>query len=669
MKFESPELTRALERIESGLKLMRESDVFPFTFDGKETTEESLRNEIDTLLNAPYTVAVCGVVKAGKSSLLNSLIFGDTVLPSFDTPLTAKLTFIEYTDEPNPYFEVTFYDRKEWDDILAKYDEKHDEAARRALEERVEQCAERGARFNAYVLPDRHETVRVDDLGKLDEYVTDPNNGRGIYTPFVKSVTVRLHNESIKAIRVVDTPGLNDTNVINSIETANWVSKAHAVIYVLKVRGAAKSDVEFFQNYFPSTAVDARIFVQNQIDTEPEGYKAAKASIKKYGEEDKYKQMGLFGKNETICSYSALGMLLKAKAERGDDLTEEEQAYWDDFQEMGISEFDPDHLAETLAKKLYAREGHVRIDRIRGILLSAYQQAAVLCAEKRVTAENKVKDAKRSIEDCDQEIAAYEKFQRQLNKIKENERYAFSKEVNAKRNAIREALASQLTQAGAAVYRAANMCDGVPSELMVRVPRALAQQVRDTLVPTVKSIVDNSIDGLRKRLEDIPKQLDKEAVNAGIYDEIVIPQLDLTLGKLVEELSFKQLVNPELIYNEVPSRFAQFFSWFSGEDKQTANDKAWKIAVKALEEKMEELRAYVATDFTQAFEQAFNDICNQYDNYAGTRQKELQAAKQNHDALQRDFNQLEAEAKTLTARESALINGRYELDHLLESEK
>ncbi len=665
MKFESPELTKALESIDSGLAQMREVGIFPIQLKDKTITEEGLRTEITTLLDEPYTVAVCGVVKAGKSSLLNALIFGDSVLPSFDTPLTAKLTFIEYTDEPNPYFEVTFYDRKEWEEIRAKFSAEELEA----LDRRVEQCAERGARLNTYVLPERHETVRVDDLRKLEEYVTDPNNGKGTYTPFVKSVTVRLHNESIKAIRVVDTPGLNDANVINSIETANWVSKAHAVIYVLKVRGAAAADVEFFQSYFPSTAVDARIFVQNQIDTEPEDYKTAKVAIKRYGDEERYKKMGLFGKAETICSYSALGMLLKAKTDRGDELTEEEAEYWNDFQEMGITEYDPDHLAETLAKKLYAREGHVRIDRIRGILTKAYQQAIVVCGEQSVAASLKVKDAKKSVEECDKEIEAYNNFKRKLDATKEDVRAEFVKNINKHREAITSALSQQVTMVTSALRSTADACGGVPMELKTRVPFKLSQLVRDSLVPTVMPILDNAVIDLRNRLKDVTKQLDKDAINAGIYDEIKIPAVELTLRDAVDTLRFAELVNPEVIYEEVPSRFAQFFSWFSGENEQTANTKAFEIAVNSFKEKMESIRQYLQNDFSQIFEQAFNEVVNQYETFANDRQKELKKAKEEHDSLTQNLSKLEAEAKTLAAREATLQEGLRELDYLLEGGK
>ena len=85
----------------------------------EELTEKTLTQDFENCANEPFTIAVCGQVKAGKSTLLNSLIFGDEVLPSFITPETAKLAFIRYTDEPNSYFKVYWYDDNEWQDVRA----------------------------------------------------------------------------------------------------------------------------------------------------------------------------------------------------------------------------------------------------------------------------------------------------------------------------------------------------------------------------------------------------------------------------------------------------------------------------------------------------------------------------------------------------------------------
>ena len=50
-------------------------------------------------------LGVVGAVRTGKSTFINSFLFGRRVLPAFDTPWSAKLTFVEYTDK-KPYFEA-----------------------------------------------------------------------------------------------------------------------------------------------------------------------------------------------------------------------------------------------------------------------------------------------------------------------------------------------------------------------------------------------------------------------------------------------------------------------------------------------------------------------------------------------------------------------------------
>lgn len=74
-------------------------------------------------------VGIIGCVKAGKSSLLNALIFeGVEVLPKAATPMTASLTVLKYAQ--NLSAQVEFYSQK---DILelknehARYEEKFKE--------------------------------------------------------------------------------------------------------------------------------------------------------------------------------------------------------------------------------------------------------------------------------------------------------------------------------------------------------------------------------------------------------------------------------------------------------------------------------------------------------------------------------------------------------------
>ena len=62
-----------------------------------------------------FVLCAAGQMKAGKSTLLNALIFQDEVLPADDTPHTAKITIIEYAKEPS--FVATFYNEEEWNEL------------------------------------------------------------------------------------------------------------------------------------------------------------------------------------------------------------------------------------------------------------------------------------------------------------------------------------------------------------------------------------------------------------------------------------------------------------------------------------------------------------------------------------------------------------------------
>ncbi|NHB30898.1 hypothetical protein EXS99_05755 [Helicobacter pylori] len=75
-----------------------------------EELEKTLKELQDT--NRDLKVGIIGRVKAGKSSLLNALIFeGVEVLPKAATPMTASLTILKYAQ--NLSAEVEFYSPKD----------------------------------------------------------------------------------------------------------------------------------------------------------------------------------------------------------------------------------------------------------------------------------------------------------------------------------------------------------------------------------------------------------------------------------------------------------------------------------------------------------------------------------------------------------------------------
>ncbi|GAA7412327.1 hypothetical protein ckin10_07590 [Helicobacter pylori] len=91
-------------------------------------------------------VGIIGRVKAGKSSLLNALIFeGVEVLPKAATPMTASLTILKYANTLSA--EVEFYNQKD----IAELENEHERYVRefnRIVEEEVKKQKEKQSLSN-----------------------------------------------------------------------------------------------------------------------------------------------------------------------------------------------------------------------------------------------------------------------------------------------------------------------------------------------------------------------------------------------------------------------------------------------------------------------------------------------------------------------------------------
>jgi len=99
-----------------------ESELFEkeFSIDNAEKLKLLLENREKE--GRQLRIGIVGRVKAGKSSLLNGLVFdGKNVLPQAATPMTAALTQISFGDEFS--VEVNFFSKNE----IAHIKEKHDE--------------------------------------------------------------------------------------------------------------------------------------------------------------------------------------------------------------------------------------------------------------------------------------------------------------------------------------------------------------------------------------------------------------------------------------------------------------------------------------------------------------------------------------------------------------
>ncbi len=219
-------------------------------------------------------VGIIGRVKAGKSSLLNALIFeGVEVLPKAATPMTASLTILKYANTLSA--EVEFYSPKD----IAELKNEHERCVRefnRIVEEEVKKQKEKQSLSNRTkegfrnvgnkmlgrnknpeaapkenILSDeeivkRAERIAKNELekdtrlvsshdqyekmkksGSLNTEKLDPRiqanslqelnqkllqfvGADGKYMPCTKAVQISLNNPNLKDLEVIDTPGVND---------------------------------------------------------------------------------------------------------------------------------------------------------------------------------------------------------------------------------------------------------------------------------------------------------------------------------------------------------------------------------------------------------------------------------------------------------------------------
>lgn len=177
-----------------------------------------------------FSLAVIGQVKAGKSTFLNTLLFGGQgPLPQAASPKTAVLTRLEYA--PATSLTVEYYTEQDWDLL------------RRAAAVPLESPAARGARDILRAAEGREqERARCAALGSqvfpcpaeedLAALLEDTAGGGGDLAPFVKCVTLGLCREELRGVSVVDTPGLNDPVLSRSQRTREFLEVCDAAFFL-----------------------------------------------------------------------------------------------------------------------------------------------------------------------------------------------------------------------------------------------------------------------------------------------------------------------------------------------------------------------------------------------------------------------------------------------------
>jgi len=221
-------------------------------------------------------IGIIGRVKAGKSSMLNALLFnGNDILPKAATPMTAALTIMEYSE--NVSAEVDFFTQQDIDEIKVKYDlfqkaldskvkEKELENAERITRkkgvnslsaEEQQECrnkaksqAEREMKDDpSFASYDQYRRIKESgkSLSDLEQYrtisagsVEELMNGvlnqfvgsSGAFMPFTKSVTLHIPEKGLQGLQIIDTPGINDPVTSRGERTEQLLQDCDVVLIV-----------------------------------------------------------------------------------------------------------------------------------------------------------------------------------------------------------------------------------------------------------------------------------------------------------------------------------------------------------------------------------------------------------------------------------------------------
>lgn len=368
--------------------------------------EETLKEKSSNLQKEEFILAVAGQIKAGKSTLLNALIFGNDILPSDDTPYTAKITEIRYGS--NKKLKAIFYTKDEWQELkneITEIDDKKVNYFKNFIEPDIQ---------NSSYIKFLNQT-KEDDISNLKEYVAKG----GVYTPFVKSVEIYYPAEILKSLVVVDTPGTNDPNIFRSKITLDWIKRCDAAIYATYAgRAFDESDIKFINEYLLSLENSKRIVAINKIDV-LENFDEAKELLENNKKNETY-QKTVFNEASSFVFTAGLYALLEEKEKNGFLLNEDELWYKDEanpefWQNNGLNE-----LKNLVSDKIIQNKGKDLLISNINFIKDAFEKKEVFLNTEINTLEMKISQNQKSKDEINKALDEVRNFRIKLTEMQGN---------------------------------------------------------------------------------------------------------------------------------------------------------------------------------------------------------------------------------------------------------
>ena len=265
-----------------------------------------------------FKLGIVGQMKTGKSSFLNEYLFGEEILPTAATPMTAALTLIKYSDENKA--EIEFYNRDDWSSI-EENNKEYEKEYNKALEEAKEEAEKKGKVFNKErfkfedvdsILKGSHEiyknfkengldknslgeikTIKINDKKNILEDLKEYVGSKGKYTPLVKMTTLYINDNRIKDYIIVDTPGTNDPIISRGQKTKEFLGKCDYIVFLsYSSQFLDNNDNAYIKEQLPSEGIRDILILASKFDnqlSQESVFEDADGDIKVAYEEEKGK--------------------------------------------------------------------------------------------------------------------------------------------------------------------------------------------------------------------------------------------------------------------------------------------------------------------------------------------------------------------------------------------
>lgn len=362
-----------------------------------------------------FIVAVCGRIKAGKSTLLNALLFRDWVVPTDDLPLTAKNTLIEYG--PTASLEITFYDSDEWRALTQEVRAGDETTSRRFFDE-VNLAASHGIKQSDFIHAEAL-VQRSDRVLELAAFVTPVAKG-GIYTPFVKQVRLIHPHPWLRSVTIADTPGVDDPFKFREDQTKKFVTSAGAVLYVTYAGQAmAQQDFDFLNEYLIHVAPQRRVIAVNKADTLELGRDDVSRYLRSLADSDEPAVRAVFGERGSVRLVSALGALIGEATQQGRTLSEDNQYYHGLMAASGhldAANHGIDALRDLIEERLVSHDGESLVNDHALFLKSLFERGQRLRQRHLSLCRERLRELGQSEQQLQTEIAGIEAQMRLMKK-------------------------------------------------------------------------------------------------------------------------------------------------------------------------------------------------------------------------------------------------------------